>query len=179
MESANPHLIHFIWVSASPPGADLLRQPGPVSSILMALLILALAAMLGGRLIAAIKQPAVLGELLAGLLIGNPASRSACRSDCLNPGQFQRIGLRRRKLIRRPALTRCNPCFAVPGGSRNEHPRNQAWREDGILRGICRHRFAYGARPHHRGEVGLIFAGSANASASLTTACSPPSSSCR
>jgi hypothetical protein len=59
MESVNPHLIHFIWVSASPPGAGLLRQPGPVSSILMALLILALAAMLGGRLMTAIKQPAV------------------------------------------------------------------------------------------------------------------------
>src|ERR1700756_5493369 len=128
MESVNPHLIYFIWISASPSGMDLLRQPGPVSSILMALWILALAAMLGGRLMRAIKQPAVLGEVLAGLLVGNLASRSSCRSDCLNPGWFQRIGLRRPKLLRRPALTRCNPCFSVPGGSRNEHPRNQAWR---------------------------------------------------
>jgi Kef-type K+ transport system membrane component KefB len=45
----------------------------PVVPILLALVVLTLAAVLGGRLMTLIKQPAVLGELLVGLAIGNLA----------------------------------------------------------------------------------------------------------
>jgi Kef-type K+ transport system membrane component KefB len=43
----------------------------PVVPILLALVFLTLGAMIGGRLMTLIKQPAVLGELLVGLLAGN------------------------------------------------------------------------------------------------------------
>ncbi len=42
----------------------------PVLPILLALVVLTLAAVFGGRLMTLIKQPPVLGELAAGLLIG-------------------------------------------------------------------------------------------------------------
>jgi hypothetical protein len=45
----------------------------PVVPILLALVVLTLAAVFGGRLMTLIKQPPVLGELAAGLLIGNLA----------------------------------------------------------------------------------------------------------
>ena len=43
----------------------------PIVPVLLALVVLALAAIIGGRLLTWIGQPAVLGELLAGLLLGN------------------------------------------------------------------------------------------------------------
>jgi Kef-type K+ transport system membrane component KefB len=45
----------------------------PVVPILLALVLLTLAAVFGGRLMTLIKQPPVLGELIAGVLIGNLA----------------------------------------------------------------------------------------------------------
>jgi hypothetical protein len=45
----------------------------PVVPILLALVLLTLAAVFGGRLMTLVKQPPVLGELIAGLLIGNLA----------------------------------------------------------------------------------------------------------
>jgi Kef-type K+ transport system membrane component KefB len=45
----------------------------PVVPILLALVLLTLAAVLGGRLMGQIKQPPVLGELIAGMVIGNLA----------------------------------------------------------------------------------------------------------
>jgi Kef-type K+ transport system membrane component KefB len=45
----------------------------PVVPILLALVVLTLAAVLGGRIMTLMKQPAVLGELLVGLVIGNLA----------------------------------------------------------------------------------------------------------
>ncbi len=44
---------------------------GPVLSILLDLIIILLAAKLGGDLLERIKQPAVLGELIMGMIIGN------------------------------------------------------------------------------------------------------------
>jgi len=43
----------------------------PVVPILLALVFLTLGAVIGGRLMRLMKQPAVLGELLVGLLAGN------------------------------------------------------------------------------------------------------------
>ena len=43
----------------------------PVVPILLALVFLTLGAVIGGRLMTLMKQPAVLGELLVGLLVGN------------------------------------------------------------------------------------------------------------
>ncbi len=45
----------------------------PVVPILLALVLLTLAAVFGGRLMTLVQQPPVLGELMAGLLIGNLA----------------------------------------------------------------------------------------------------------
>ncbi len=56
---------------------SLTESPGshtdPVVPILLALVLLTLAAIFGGRLMTLISQPSVLGELIAGLLIGNLA----------------------------------------------------------------------------------------------------------
>jgi len=43
----------------------------PVAPILVALMLMALGAMVGGRLMQRIRQPAVLGELLVGVLVAN------------------------------------------------------------------------------------------------------------
>src|ERR1043166_6677120 len=45
----------------------------PVAPILVALMLIALGAMVGGRLMQRIRQPAVLGELLVGVLVANLA----------------------------------------------------------------------------------------------------------
>jgi Na+:H+ antiporter len=47
------------------------RQADPVIPILLALVFLTLGAVIGGRLMTLIKQPAVLGELLVGMIAGN------------------------------------------------------------------------------------------------------------
>lgn len=57
--------IHFSIPEASTAHAD------PVVPILLALVFMTIAAALGGRFMVLIKQPTVLGELLAGILIGN------------------------------------------------------------------------------------------------------------
>jgi Kef-type K+ transport system membrane component KefB len=54
-------------------GEPLGSHGDPVVPILLALVLLTLAAILGARLMTLARQPAVLGELLAGLLIGNLA----------------------------------------------------------------------------------------------------------
>jgi hypothetical protein len=51
----------------------------PVVPILLALVVLTLAAVLGGRIMTLMKQPAVLGELLVGLVIGNRERYVKCR----------------------------------------------------------------------------------------------------
>src|SRR6476620_11255564 len=43
----------------------------PVLPVLLALVFLTLGAVVGGRLMTSLKQPAVLGELLVGVLAGN------------------------------------------------------------------------------------------------------------
>jgi len=59
----------------------------PVVPILLTLVLLTLAAVLGGRLMTLIKQPPVLGELIFGVLIGNLAYWFG------NPGITGRVGL--------------------------------------------------------------------------------------
>jgi Kef-type K+ transport system membrane component KefB len=60
-------MIHFSMTGISTGHAD------PVVPILLALVFLTLAAVFGGRLMTWLKQPPVLGELLAGVFIGNVA----------------------------------------------------------------------------------------------------------
>ena len=60
-------MIHFSMTAISTGHAD------PVVPILLALVFLTLAAVFGGRLMTWLKQPPVLGELLAGVFIGNVA----------------------------------------------------------------------------------------------------------
>jgi Kef-type K+ transport system membrane component KefB len=59
--------VPFSISEASSPHAD------PIVPILLALVLLTLAAVLGGRVMTLIKQPPVLGELVVGVLIGNLA----------------------------------------------------------------------------------------------------------
>jgi Kef-type K+ transport system membrane component KefB len=70
-----------VFVLLAPPGqqAELalgttpINHSDPVAPILIALMLIALGAMLGGRLMRRIGQPAVLGELLLGVLVANVA----------------------------------------------------------------------------------------------------------
>lgn len=58
-----------LWARASEGGA--LEEESAISQVLLALIIILLAAKLGGELFEKMKQPAVLGELVFGMLVGN------------------------------------------------------------------------------------------------------------
>jgi Kef-type K+ transport system membrane component KefB len=62
-----PQYFSFVLSSGDAP----LSHSDPIVPVLLALLVLTLAAIIGGRLLTWVGQPAVLGELLAGLLLGN------------------------------------------------------------------------------------------------------------
>ena len=62
-----PQYFSFVLSSNDAP----LSHSDPIVPVLLALLVLTLAAIIGGRLLTWVGQPAVLGELLAGLLLGN------------------------------------------------------------------------------------------------------------
>jgi Kef-type K+ transport system membrane component KefB len=53
--------------------SSLAHQADPVVPVLLALVVLSFAALVGGQLMKLLRQPAVLGELLMGLLVGNLA----------------------------------------------------------------------------------------------------------
>ena len=69
------------YVSLFPPGSLRQAEPGsipithgdPVAPILIALMLIVLGAMVGGLLMRRFGQPAVLGELLVGMLVANVA----------------------------------------------------------------------------------------------------------
>jgi Kef-type K+ transport system membrane component KefB len=67
----------FSFSSGTPlpvePGGTAITHGDPVAPILVALMLIALGAMVGGRLMQRIRQPAVLGELLVGVLVANIA----------------------------------------------------------------------------------------------------------
>jgi Kef-type K+ transport system membrane component KefB len=54
-------------------GVTTITRGDPVAPVLIALMLIGLGAMLGGRLVQKIGQPAVLGELLVGMLVANIA----------------------------------------------------------------------------------------------------------
>jgi Kef-type K+ transport system membrane component KefB len=69
-----------VFVLLAPPGQRAesalgtpINHSDPVAPILIALMLIALGAMVGGRLMRRIGQPAVLGELLLGVLVANVA----------------------------------------------------------------------------------------------------------
>jgi Kef-type K+ transport system membrane component KefB len=53
--------------------SSIAHQADPVVPVLLALVVLSFAALIGGQLMKLLRQPAVLGELLMGLLVGNLA----------------------------------------------------------------------------------------------------------
>ena len=58
----------------------------PVASIVGGLALMLLAAKLGGELAIRVKQPAVLGELVAGILLGNLSFGGRGPRASLSPG---------------------------------------------------------------------------------------------
>jgi hypothetical protein len=64
----SPGLLSQVGVGNTP-----IAHGDPVAPILVALMLIALGAMVGGRLMHRIRQPAVLGELLVGVLVANVA----------------------------------------------------------------------------------------------------------
>jgi len=58
---------------AAAPGPESRGHADPVAPILIALVLIAFGAMLGGHLVRKLGQPAVLGELLVGMLVANAA----------------------------------------------------------------------------------------------------------
>ncbi len=59
--------------TAAPAGSDAAGHGGPVVPVLLGLVIILAAAKLGGELFERLKQPAVLGELIFGMALGNLA----------------------------------------------------------------------------------------------------------
>ncbi len=75
-----------VSAASSEPIPDTAGHQDPVTPLLLAISVILLAAKIGGDLVVRMKQPAVLGELLIGVLLGNLALLGFDSLEFLRPG---------------------------------------------------------------------------------------------
>src|SRR4051812_5040145 len=82
-------LLCLVWLIAPlASAAESMSHDDPVTSLLLGISIILLAAKLGGHLLVRLGQPAVLGELLVGVVLGNLVLIGFDRFEFLRPEGF-------------------------------------------------------------------------------------------